>query len=106
MALITSAPATISGTLVQIFLSPPFGVEESRVNWVVQFELPTVKAIYSDEEDQIADFSTVHPYGVYFKPYVNGDSEVELKCAFMGATYTATDPDGTIGETITFSKDT
>lgn len=106
MALITSAPNTITGVLTQIFLSPAFGDEETpRVNWVINFELPTVKAIYTDEESQIADLSTIKPYGVFFKPYENNSEEIELKCSFMGATYTAEDPDGTIGEEITFTKD-
>ena len=106
MALITSAPETITGVCTSIFTSPPLAEnEEVRVNIIITFGLPTVKAIYSNEEAQIAGLSTIKPYGVYFGPYVDSTLDsVVFKCSFMDATYTATEFTG-VGNEITFTKD-
>ena len=134
MALITTAPETISGKITAIFKSVAQLSEEKetfdasietaakaaemfmseRINLVINFTdsdgkpIYGVKAVYTDEDDQIAALSTQKAYGVFFKPVLDSGSAV-LTAEFMGTTYVGsadlTDADVLLGvDAITFSQ--
>lgn len=64
----------VYGKIIQIFTSPALTADEEtdRINVVVQFNKETTKAIYTDEEDEIAGLTTQKGYGVYFNTKDNG----------------------------------
>ena len=115
MALITTAPETISGKISAIFKSvAQLSEQTDRINLVVDFTdangkpIYGVKAFYTDEDDQIAALSTQKAYGVYFSPVIDTGSAV-LTAEFMGETYVGsadlTDADVLLGvDAITFSQ--
>lgn len=107
MALITEAPATLTGKISDVFLSvPQLNEQTERVNVTVEFDTARVFAIYTNEADQIAALSTQKEYCVFMAPVFEG-GQMTLKVAFLGATYTASVPVAslTIGYQITFNKD-
>ena len=115
MALITTAPAAISGKISAIFKSVAQLSElTERINLVVDFTdasgnpIYGVKAVYTDEDDQIAALSTQKAYGVYFAPVIDTGSAV-LTAEFMGEIYVGsadlTDADVLLGvDAITFTQ--
>lgn len=115
MALITTAPETISGKITAIFKSvAQLSEDAERINLVINFTdsngkpIYGVKAVYTDEDDQIAALSTQKTYGVFFKPVLSSGSAV-LTAEFMGTTYVGsadlTDADVLLGvDAITFSQ--
>lgn len=107
MALITSAPATLTGTITALFSSVPQPSKTSRTNITVEFDASRVFAIYTDEEGQIAALSTQKDYCVFMDPVVNDDEEYVLKVSFLGATYTCelAVASAALGLEITFTKD-
>ena len=107
MALITEAPATLTGTITGLFSSVPQLAETSRTNITVEFDAARVFATYTNEADQIAALSTQKDYCVFMGPVVNDDEEYVLKVSFLGATYTCelAVASAALGLEITFSKD-
>lgn len=107
MALITEAPATLTGKITSLFSSVPQLSETSRTNITVEFDAARVFAIYTSEEDQIEALSTQKDYCVFMGPVVNDDEEYVLKVLFLGATYTCelAVASAALGLEITFSKD-
>lgn len=107
MALITEAPATLTGKITGLFSSVPQLSETSRTNITVEFDAARVFAIYTNEANQIAALSTQKDYCVFMGPVVNDDEEYVLKVSFLGATYTCelTVASAALGLEITFSKD-
>ena len=107
MALITEAPATLTGTITALFSSVPQLSETSRTNITVEFDAARVFAIYTDEEDQIAALSTQKYYCAFMGPVVNDDDEYVLKVSYLGATYTCelAVASTALGLEITFTKD-
>lgn len=106
MALITSAPATLTGTITGLFSSVPQLSETSRTNITVEFDAARVLAIYTNEADQIEALSTQKDYCVFMGPVVN-DNKYVLKVAYLDATYTCELAVATaaLGLEITFTKD-
>lgn len=107
MALITEAPATLTGKLSSVFLSvPQLNEQTERVNVTVEFDAARVFAIYTNEANQIAALSTQKDYCVFMNPPFIGGF-MTLKVAFLGATYTASVSAAslTIRSLITFEKD-
>ena len=102
MALITTAPETLTATIISIFSSDKLlSTEEGdRTNIVVAFEVDGVKAVYTDEENDIPALITQKEYGVYF-----GVGESALTCEYMGEIYTGTIETLAVGEEITFKKE-
>ena len=107
MALITEAPATLTGTITGLFSSVPQLSETSRTNITVEFDAARVLAIYTNEADQIAALSTQKDYCVFMGPVVNDDDEYVLKVSFLGATYTCelAIADAQVEQQLTFTKD-
>ena len=102
MALITTAPDTLTATIIQIFTSPALLDTEvgDRTNVIVQFNVDGVKATYTDEADDITALITQKEYGVYF-----GIGEADLTCEYMGEVYTGSIDTLAVGEEITFTKE-
>lgn len=107
MALISEAPATLTGKITALFSSVPQLSETSRTNITVEFDAARVFAIYTDEADQIEALSTQKDYCVFMGPVVNDDDEYVLKVSYLGATYTCelAVASAALGLEITFSKD-
>ena len=116
MALITSAPATIKAKISAVFTSVAQLTEQSdRINLILSFTdadgnpIYGVKAVYTDEDDQIEALSTQKSYGVFFKPVVS-EGSASLTAEFMDEEYTGTadltDADVLLGvDALTFSKE-
>lgn len=102
MALITTAPETLTATIVSIFSSGKLlSTEEGdRTNIVLAFEVDGVKAVYTDEADDIPALITQKEYGVFF-----GVGEADLTCEYMGEIYTGAITTLAVGEEITFEKE-
>lgn len=107
MALITEAPATITGKLTSIFSSVPPLSGSTRGNLVVEFEQAAVRAVYTNEPVQLSLLSTQKEYCVFMGPLVKNGTTFVLKVAYMGATYTCelAIADAQVEQQLTFTKD-